>query len=370
MSLHPLVRYPTPMSLRPLVRYPFTPYITDGKTNDNCCNILRPMFGCEVSRQECTSALFRPPAIEKLEADESDLCTAQRILDALEYQRRDMEHMAHILPSSPYEGLEFREKLKECDTLGSRILEIKTHRFKVTTYEKKKTEFERLGDLLPSLQSNAERAGPEKSRKEHQLHRKRLRRQVLEEEASARQQYLEEQVERRRQVEGVDTEQLLGRPRGRTIRRLREVEIPSLGDEIKDLERDVRDLERTVEEYRRSKDTLRDLNAYLTSNIPGEMNVDDEESSRRRLREARLSLMDRSRRMFRYLLDGKPEDYETHEKDFDEFYESIESGCCTCGRSFVSHRVLLTHFTKESDKLEQILRDYLLNGSDEDTLDR
>uniref|UniRef100_A0A7S3LE47 Uncharacterized protein n=1 Tax=Amphora coffeiformis TaxID=265554 RepID=A0A7S3LE47_9STRA len=353
----------TPNSLRPLFRSSFTPYLANGKKEKSCCNSFRPFFGCDTALGECSSTLFQLTVVTKEDADEPDTRTAQRILDAVQYQRRDLESIREILPSSPYEGLEFREKLKELDKLGAEIHEAERQYSLLNQYATKKAEHHRLSDVLPHMQAQAEQAGEEKTRKEHQLHRKRLRMQVLEEEASDRQLRREQRAERRhhRELEGVDQERLLPpqqRRGGGMIRRIREVEIPDLKVDIEVLEKDISELERTVEEFRHTRDRVRDLNAYLTQTVPPELDENQEEICRRRLRQIRVGLMERSPRMFKYLLEGKPEDYEQHEKDFDDLYELVDSGSCPCGAPFSAHLVLLTPYPEESDRFEELLSDF------------
>lgn len=354
----------TPKSLQRLLHDAFTPYITNGKTKPDCCNLFRPIFGSERALLECSSTLFHPTTVEKLEASEPDVTTAQRILDVLAYQRRDVERgMSEILPSSPYEGLEYREKLKECDRLGSEIKEADRQRSLLKIYETNKSDYDRLSVLLPRLQIEAERAGEEKRSKEHQLHRKRLRRDVLEEEASERELRREERAERRnrREMDGIDTRPLMDPPdprrpaavgRGRVVRRIREVEIPDLMADIQELETDILALERVLTEFRKTRDRVTELNDYLARTVPPTLDESQEKNNIRRMRMLRTSLQDRSPRMFTHLLRDKPEGYVKHEKDFDEFYELIDSGVCPCGMPFSEHLVLITQFPKESDQLE------------------
>lgn len=315
--------------------------------------------------EECPSTLFSPPTISKVDDNEPDATTAQRILDALEYQRREFQRgLSDVLPSSPYEGLEFREKLKMLDKFGADIYEAERQRELLHQHATKKAEHHRLSDLIPRMQDDAERAGEEKSRKEHQLNRKRLRRQVLEEEASEREVRREERAERRRHrevVDGVDQERLLPPQRqgGRAIRRIREVEIPSLDSDIEELEKEIGELEKTVEEFRRTRDRVRELNSFLTSHSPPVLDEYREENNRLRLRRIRASLIQRSPRMFKYLFSGVKEDHVQHEKDFDEFYELIDSGTCPCGMAFAEHLVLLKPFLKEAERLEEQLLDFV-----------
>lgn len=356
----------TPKSLRPLLHAPFTPYITNGnEEKSRCNNCCRFLFRQEAAMEECPCSLFSPPTVEKLNQNETDATTAQRILDALEYQRREFQQgLRNILPKSPYEGLEFREKLKMLDKFGADIHEAQRKRELLNQYASQKAEHHRLHDLLPRMQADAERAGEEKSRKEHQLNRKRLRRQVLEEEASERQARREERAERRqrREMEGVDQESLLPQPRrqgGRVIRRIRDVEIPSLDSEIEELERDIAELEKTVEDFRRTRDRVRDLNEYLASHSPPDLDEYREENDRLRLGRIRASLIQRSPRMFNYLFADLPEDHVQHEKDFDEFYELIDDGHCPCGTAFSEHLVLVKPFPKEAERLEEQLFDFV-----------
>lgn len=357
----------TPKSLRPLLQAPFTPYITNGNEEKSCCNnCCRFILSQEAAKEECPCSLFSPPTVEKLNENETDATTAQRILDALEHQRREIQQgLRNILPSSPYEGLEFREKLKMLDKFGADIHEAQRKRELLNQYASQKAEHHRLNNLLPRMQADAERAGDEKSRKEHQLNRKRLRRQVLEEEASERQARREERAERRqrREMEGVDQERLLPQRRG-AIRRIREVEIPSLDAEIEELEKDVAELEKTVEDFRRTRDRVRDLNEYLSNHSPPDLDEYREENDRLRLGRIRASLSQRSPRMFNFLFKDLPEDHVQHEKDFDDFYELIDGGNCPCGTAFSEHLVLVKPFPKEAERLEEQLFDFVEDEED------
>ena len=328
-------------------------------------------MGCETSLTECTSTLFRPIVVTKNGAEEPDARFGQRILNAIHDQRHDVERIRDILPNSPYEGLEFREKLKELDRLGSEIHKAQQQCSLLHQYATQKAEHHRLSEDLSRRQVQAERAEKEKRRKEHQLRRKRLRMQVLQEQTTERQLRREETSRRRyhREPEGVDQERLLPSPPqgGGMIRRIRDVEIPDLQVDIEALEKDIRELDQTVEEFRRTRDRVHDLNAYLTRTIPPDLDENRIENLRQRLRQIRATLIERNPRMFNFLLEDTPEDYGRHEKDFDEFYELIESGCCPCGSPFSAHSVLLTPYMEESDKLEELLLDFVEDNNADTT---
>lgn len=357
----------TPKSLRPLLHTPFTPYLANGKPEKRCCGAFRSQLGCDIALGECSSTLFQLSVVEKSDANEPDIQTAQRILDAIQDQRRDLESIREILPSSPYEGLEFREKLKELDGLGSQLHEAERQRSLRNQYAAQQAEHDRLSEMLPRMQSEAERATEERRRKEHQLNRKRLRIQVLHEEASDGQLRREERVERRRhrELQGVDREGLLPRQNrglGR-LRRVREVEIPNLQEDVEVLAKDIGELKRTMEDFYRTRDRVRELNAYLTRTVLPDLGDDQEQNDRGRLKRIRDALADRSR-MFNYLFRDKPEDHDQHEKDFDAFYELIDSGSCPCGAPLSAHVVLLTSYPKQSDRLEDLLYDFVEDHAD------
>ena len=375
----------TPKSLRPLLHNSFTPFLSNGEQRKTCCGACRSLLGYETALEKCSSSLFRPVQVEKLDADEPDVETAQRILDAIENLRNDLHETHNILPSSPYEGMEFREKLKELDRLGDRILEAEQQRASLVEYTKKKQEHERLRESLARQQVESERAAAEKRRKGHLLQRKTMRRQVLEEEASVRQLRREERAERRhrRELEGVnrerllatqdsrerdaqvdDTESLLPQHRGArgggVIRRIRDVEIPEISAEFDQLQKEISVLDQTINEYSKTKDQVRELEAYLTSTISPEFDFIRNENDRGRLAEIRRELLERSPRMFGHLLLDKPENHVSHEKDFDLFYESIDKGLCTCGTPFYEHLVLVSCCPNEASRLEDQLRKFVV----------
>ena len=359
---------PAPKSLRPLLdAASFFPFISNGASKRTSCNCIRYWMGCESALEECSSSLFCPTVIT-IDSEQHDVAIsrAKRILDAVEELRHDVQTIqASLLPTSPYEGLEFREQLKECDVLGASILQAKRQRSVWNQHAVQKEEHDRLQAVLPRLELQAEQANEEKIRKGRLLQRKRIRLQVLEEEASSNRR-LRNTVERtarrclQRELDGVSTERLLPRQGASgTLDRINEEEIPSLAKEIQELEHAILSLELTIEEFRSTRDRQRELNACLGQTTPPKVNENNLEADRCRLRELREALIRRNPRMFRLLLEEKAETYIQHEQDFDEFLELIEAGMCTCGKAFADHLILLTPYGRKSDALEKTLREFV-----------
>ena len=165
-----ILRNEGPRNVKELLEQPFTQYISNGRMETSCLGKY-----CE----ECNSPLFSPPTVEKLQISEDDKSTAGRILESVEWQRRDLDHIQHLLPSSPEEGVEIRKKLRECDEAGKCVLAIKKHKEHVESFNQKKAKYQRLRTDLPRLQEEADIASQQKTDKEDELRVKKQRKQVL-----------------------------------------------------------------------------------------------------------------------------------------------------------------------------------------------
>lgn len=193
--------------------FPFTPFVSNGKKEAGlgwCCrSILSCCHQTEQKLQACPfynslwkSASSTVTRSRNLEGDGTsttvvDSNMAQQILDAVDFQRRDLERIEETLrPATPQQDRELRGCLKQCDEMAQRLHQHAALRQAWADYMSTSEEYELLQERLPSLEEPARTARATQRRKQQDMDRLQARKQEL--ERQVREVRQEEQEERRR----------------------------------------------------------------------------------------------------------------------------------------------------------------------------